>query len=84
MHLLKTLCNNNKTRFYKLLFQPVLNLLYYSTILLKCSRISTGMRQWQWQWSMTCDLPYKKNNKKRLFLLHIEVNSRNPADNTIL
>ena len=42
------------------------------------------MRQWQWHCSMTCDFPYEKNNKKRLFLLHIEVDSRNPADNTVL
>ena len=81
MDLLKNLCKNNKnTFFYKLLFQPDLNLSYYSTILLKWPRISTGMRQWKWYWSMTCDFPYKKN-KKRLFLLHIEVDSRNPADN---
>ena len=42
------------------------------------------MRQSQWHWPMTCDFPYKKNNKKRLFLLLIEVDSRNPAGNTVL
>ena len=50
----------------------------------KIPRISTGMCQWQWHWSMTCDFPYKKNNKKQLFLLRIEVDSHNPADNTVL
>ena len=33
-----------KTHFYKNFIQPALNLLYYSTILLKWPRISTGMR----------------------------------------
>ena len=31
------------------------------------------MRQWQLHWPMSFDFSYKKDNKKRLFLLHIEV-----------
>ena len=43
------------------------------------------MCQWKWHWPMTCDFPYKKDNKKtRLFLLHIDVDSRSPVDNAVL
>ena len=42
------------------------------------------MRQWQWHLSMTFDFPYEKDNKKGLFLLHIEVDSRSLADNAVL
>ena len=42
------------------------------------------MHEWQWHWPITCDFLYKKGNKKRLFLLHIEVDSRSSAANTVL
>ena len=45
------------------------------------------MPQWKWHWPMTCNFPYKKdagNKKKRLSLLHIDVDSCNPVDNTVL
>ena len=32
---------------------------------------------------MACNFPYKKDNRKRLFLLHIELDSYNIADNTV-
>ena len=84
MHPLKHLCNNNKnTDFYKLFIQPTSNLLYCSPILLKWPRISTEMRQWQWHWPVTCDFPYKKDDKKGLFKIHIEVDSLNPAYITV-
>ena len=41
------------------------------------------MSQWQWDWPMACDFPYKQDNKKRLFLLHTQADSCNPADNTV-
>ena len=42
------------------------------------------MRQWQRLWPMTCDFSHKNDNKKRLFLLHIDADSRNSANNTVL
>ena len=84
MHLLRTYATTTKTNFYELFFQPALNLLYCSTILLKWSRISTGIRQWQCHGSMTCDFLHKKDNQKWLSLLHVEVDSHNPTDNSAL
>ena len=85
MHLFKHLYNSRNTFLQVIIFtsQPALNLLYCSTVFLKCPRISTRIPEWQLHWPMACDFPYKKDNKKLLFLLHIEVDSHNPADNTV-
>ena len=85
MHLFNYLCNNSRNTFLQVIIftnQPTLNVLYCSTILLKCPRISTGIPKWQLHGLMACDFLYKKD-KKCLFLLHIEVDSHNPADNTV-
>ena len=86
MHLFKHLCNNNRNIFLQVIIftsQPALNLLYWAAILLKCPRISTEIPEWQLHSPMACDFPHKKDNKKRLFLLHTEVDSHNPAENTV-
>ena len=86
IHLFKHLWNNSTNAFLQVIIftsQLALNLLYCSTILLKCPRISTGISKWQLHWPMACDFPCKKDNKKRLSLLHIEADGHNPADNTV-
>ena len=86
MHLSKHLCNNSKNTYLQVIIftsQPTLNLLFCSTILLKCLRISTGILEWQLHWPIACDFWCKKDNQKRLFHLHIEADSHNPADNSV-
>ena len=49
----------------------------------KMPRISTGIPEWQLHWPIACDFPHRKDNEKRLFLLHIEVDNYNPADSAV-
>ena len=49
----------------------------------KMPRISTGIPEWQSHWPIACDFLHRKDNEKRLFLLHIEVDNYNSADSTV-